>query len=135
MLGGSHGYADQARRYLAALGRHRRRRGAWPSGSSSIYAWAARLSGPVLAVSIAMLLANLRVMPPKAPVYDVVHNELVPLALPLLLFRANVPHIVRTTGWLFLAFHVSAAGTVAGRWRPRRCCAMRCRKSRRWRAS
>ena len=60
------------------------------------------------------VLANLRVMPPKTPAYDVVHNELVPLALPLLLFRANVLHIVRTTGWLFVAFHLSAAGTVAG---------------------
>lgn len=78
------------------------------------YAWAAKLSGPVLALCIAMLLANLRLMPPEAPVYDIIHGELVPLALPLLLFRANVFHIARTTGWLFITFHIAAVGTVVG---------------------
>jgi len=78
------------------------------------YRWAARLSGPVLALCIAMLLANLRIMPPGSPVYDVVSDQLVPLALPLLLFRANVFYIARTTGWLFVAIHVSAIGTVVG---------------------
>ena len=78
------------------------------------YAWAAKLSGPVLALCIAMLLANLRIMPTSAAVYDIVHGELVPLALPLLLFRANVFHIARTTGWLFVAFHIASTGTVAG---------------------
>jgi len=78
------------------------------------YSWAAKLSGPVLALCIAMLLANLRIMPPAASVYDTVQNDLVPLALPLLLFRANVFHIVRSTGWLLVAFHLASAGTVAG---------------------
>ncbi len=78
------------------------------------YRWAARLSGPVVALCIAMLLANLRIMPPGSPVYEVVSDQLVPLALPLLLFRADVFYIARTTGWLFVAFHVSAIGTVVG---------------------
>ncbi len=78
------------------------------------YTWAAKLSGPVLALCIAMVLANVRLMPSEAPVYDIIHGELVPLALPLLLFRANLLHIVRSTGWLFVAFHISAAGTVVG---------------------
>jgi uncharacterized membrane protein len=78
------------------------------------FAWAAKLSGPVLALAIAMVLANLRIMPQQAPVYDVVNDQLVPLALPLLLFRANVVRIARETGWLFVAFHVAALGTVAG---------------------
>lgn len=78
------------------------------------YNWAAKLSGPVIALCVAMLLANLRVMPPEASVYDIIQGELVPLALPLLLIRANVFHIARTTGWLFLAFHLAALGTVVG---------------------
>ena len=53
-------------------------------------------------------------MPTDASVYDVVRNDLVPLALPLLLFRANIFHIVRTTGWLFVAFHLASIGTVVG---------------------
>jgi uncharacterized membrane protein len=71
-------------------------------------------SGPVLALCLAMVLANLRIMPPDAPVYRIVQDYLVPLAMPLLLFRANVFHIVRTTGWLFVAFHLASLGTVVG---------------------
>jgi len=78
------------------------------------YTWAAKVSGPVLALCIAMILANLRLMPAASPVYETIEGRLVPLALPLLLFRANVFHIIRTTGWLFLAFQIAAAGTVAG---------------------
>jgi uncharacterized membrane protein len=78
------------------------------------YSWAAKVSGPVLALCIAMVLANLHLMPMASPVYDVIGDRLVPLALPLLLFRANVFHIIRTTGWLFLAFQIAAVGTVVG---------------------
>ncbi len=78
------------------------------------YNWAAKLSGPVLALCIAMLLANLWIMPPESPVYGVIQGELVPLALPLLLLRANVFHIARMTGWLFLAFHLASLGTIVG---------------------
>ena len=87
--------------------------------ASSIYLeqtfnWAAKISGPVLALCLAMLLANLRIMPAGSPVYDTVQDSLVPLALPLLLFRANLFHIVRSTGWLLVAFHLAAIGTVVG---------------------
>jgi len=76
--------------------------------------WAARLSGPVLALLIAMALSNTGVMPAKSPAYDFVDDYLVPLAIPLLLFRANALRIVRSTGPLFLAFHLSAIGTLVG---------------------
>lgn len=78
------------------------------------YRWAARLSGPVLALLIAMLLSNTRLVPAQSPAYDFVDDYLVPLAIPLLLFRANALQIIRSTGRLFLAFHLSALGTLAG---------------------
>ncbi len=78
------------------------------------YRWAARLSGPVLALLIAMVLTNTGLMPAQAPAYDFVEDYLVPLAIPLLLFRANALQIVRSTGRLFLVFHVSALGTLVG---------------------
>jgi len=78
------------------------------------YRWAARLSGPVVALVAAMLLSNFKVMPEKSPVYDVIGGYLVPVALPLLLFRANLLRIVRTTGPMFLTFHVSTVGTLLG---------------------
>ncbi|HEY5909829.1 MAG TPA: DUF819 family protein [Verrucomicrobiae bacterium] len=76
--------------------------------------WAARLSGPVLALLIAMTLSNTGIMPAKSPAYDFVDDYLVPLAIPLLLFRANALQIVRSTGRMFLAFHLSSIGTLAG---------------------
>ncbi len=78
------------------------------------YRWAARLSGPVIALLLAMGLSNLRVMPTASEAYDFVGAWLVPLAIPLLLFKANVREIVRTGGRVFLIFHVSALGTVLG---------------------
>lgn len=78
------------------------------------YRWAARLSGPVLALIIAMVLANTRVVPTDSPAYDFVGNWLVPLAIPLLLFRANLREILRIGGRMFLVFHISSVGTLIG---------------------
>jgi len=78
------------------------------------YRWAAKLSAPVLALLIAMALANLRIVPTEAPAYDFVGDWLVPLAIPLLLFRANLGEIVRTGGRMLLVFHLSAVGTLLG---------------------
>ncbi len=78
------------------------------------YRWAARLSGPVVALLIAMVLSNARVVPAESPAYEFVGDWLVPLAIPLLLFRANLREIVRTGGRLFLIFHLSSIGTLVG---------------------
>lgn len=78
------------------------------------YRWAARLSGPVLALLIALVLSNTRVVPAASPAYDFVTDWLVPLAIPLLLFRANLREMIRTGGRLFLVFHVSSVGTLIG---------------------
>ena len=78
------------------------------------YRWAARLSAPVLALLMAMLLSNTRLVPTEAPAYDFVGDWLVPLAIPLLLFRANLREIFRA-GWkLLVAFHLAALGTLIG---------------------
>ena len=78
------------------------------------FKWAAKTSGPVLALIGGMLLSNLKLLPTDAPSYDIVDNYLVPVAIPLLLFRANVVRIIRESGSMFLAFHVAALGTVLG---------------------
>ncbi len=78
------------------------------------YRWAAKLSAPVLALLIAMLLSNTHLVPAESPAYDFVGDWLVPLALPLLLFRANLREILKTGGRMFLVFHVSSLGTLIG---------------------
>jgi uncharacterized membrane protein len=76
--------------------------------------WAAQVSGPVLALLFGMALSSFKLMPVSSPSYDVIEDYLVPAAIPLLLFRANLVRILRETGPMFLAFHVAAAGTVIG---------------------
>ncbi len=76
--------------------------------------WAAKISGPVLCMIAAMAMTNLKIMPTGAPAYQVVDKYLVPMAIPLLLFRANIFRIIKETGSMFLAFHISVLGTILG---------------------
>ncbi|WP_024865607.1 DUF819 family protein [Butyrivibrio sp. FCS014] len=79
------------------------------------YKWAAKLTGAVIALIIAVVLTNLGVIPTSAPVFDdVVWGYAVPLAIPLLLLDANVIKIWRETGKLLVIFLIGAAGTFAG---------------------
>ena len=79
------------------------------------YKWAAKLTGAVIALIIAVLLTNLGIIPTAAPVFDdIVWGYAVPLAIPLLLLDANVIKIWRETGKLLVIFLIGAAGTFAG---------------------
>jgi len=78
------------------------------------FQWAAKITGPVLAMIAAIFFTNLRIMPIASPSYDIIWTYIVPMCIPLLLFRANIFKIVRTTGSMFGAFHVSALGTFIG---------------------
>ena len=76
--------------------------------------WAARISGPVLALLIAMVLSNLQIMPAEAPAYDLIGKYLVPTAVALLLCRASLVEIARTTGTMFVAMQIAIIGTILG---------------------
>jgi uncharacterized membrane protein len=78
------------------------------------YKWAATLTGCMIALLGAMLLANLGVVPLDAPVYDSVWSYVIPLAVPLLLFDADIRRIWKESGRTFISFHFAAAGTVLG---------------------
>ncbi len=62
----------------------------------------------------ALALSNAGVLPTAAPAYGVVTGFLLPLAVPLLLFGADLRRVVRDTGRLLGAFALGAAGTVVG---------------------
>jgi len=76
--------------------------------------WAAKLSGPVVALLFGMAMSNTRFLPTEAPAYDMVETYLVRIAIPLLIFRANILRILRETGPMFLCFHIATVGTVLG---------------------
>jgi len=73
-----------------------------------------RVSGAIVVLFAATLLSNLRVLPMSAPAYDVVWSSGVPIAVALLLFRADLRRILSESGRVLLAFSIGAAGTIAG---------------------
>ncbi|MEZ4387721.1 MAG: DUF819 family protein [Candidatus Krumholzibacteriia bacterium] len=78
-------------------------------------AWGARVSGCLVTMGVTFALSNLRLLPATAtPAYDLTWGYLVPLAIPLLLLRADLRRIVREAGPTLLAFVIGACGTVAG---------------------
>lgn len=78
------------------------------------YMWASKVTGAIIGLVIAMLLANFNVIPTAAPTYDVVWGYVVPLAIPLLLFSANIKKIWRESGRVLIMFCLSSIGTILG---------------------
>ena len=76
--------------------------------------WGSRVSGAVVAIGATMVLSNAGVIPVQAPAYDVVWSYLVPLAIPLLLLRADLKRILSEAGPTLLAFTAGGIGTVIG---------------------
>ena len=77
--------------------------------------WASRVSGSVIALVLAMVLANLGVIPTSCALYDdVVWGFLVPLGIPLLLLQCNLKKIWREAGRMLAVFLIGAVGTVVG---------------------
>ncbi len=74
-----------------------------------------RLSAVVMTMAFTFVLSNTGVIPAAGvPAYDVTWSYLVPLAIPLLLFRADLRRILREAGPTLIAYFIGAAGTVAG---------------------
>ncbi|KAG2485644.1 hypothetical protein HYH03_015616 [Edaphochlamys debaryana] len=72
------------------------------------------LSGALVATLAGMLLANTGVLPPGAPELHVVYKFLLPLAIPMLLFAADLRRILSETGRLLAAFLLGSAATLGG---------------------
>lgn len=81
---------------------------------SERYAWGAALSGAVVTMLTTVVLSNVGVLPSASPVYDLVWDYLVPVAIPLLLFKANLFRIIREAGPTLAAFAFGTIGTVVG---------------------
>jgi len=73
-----------------------------------------KTSGVVWVLVLAMLLSNFRIIPLSSPAYGFVGQYMVPLAIPLLLFKADIRRIFRESGKVIVTFFIAAAATVAG---------------------
>lgn len=73
-----------------------------------------KTSGAVWVIMAGVALSNLRIIPFTSPVYDFVGEHLVPLAIPLLLFKADLRKIIKESGSVMITFVIAACGTVIG---------------------
>lgn len=76
--------------------------------------WGRSIGAPLLILIIAMILANIHVIPYSAPLYDSISSVFVPIAIPMLLLRADLKRVIVESGPVLLAFVLAAAVTVIG---------------------
>ncbi len=72
------------------------------------------VSGVVFALGGAMIMSNSGIIPKSAPAYNLVWTYMVPMAIPMLLFKANLRRIIPETRGMLVAFLLGATGTVCG---------------------
>lgn len=68
--------------------------------------WAARVSSAVVCIFGTVILANLKILPTTSSTYDVINNYILPLSIPLLLFKSDIKKIYKESGKSFVLFHV-----------------------------
>ena len=84
--------------------------GIWLDGT-----WLGRkTSGVVWVIVIGTALSNFRIIPFESPVFSFIGSYLVPLSIPLLLFKADLMRIWRESGPVIAAFAIASGGTIAG---------------------
>ncbi|KAK9907992.1 hypothetical protein WJX75_001141 [Coccomyxa subellipsoidea] len=74
------------------------------------------LSGPLVSTLIGLLFSNLGLVggANAGTVYDTVNKFILPLAIPLLLYSADLRRVFKETGRLLIAFIIGAFATVVG---------------------
>ncbi len=76
--------------------------------------WGKQISGVVIGMFTMILFANLHIVPEKSSVYDFVYSWIVPIAIPMFLFKANLVSIFKETGKVLIAFILGGIGTIIG---------------------
>ena len=74
----------------------------------------ALLTGTVQVILMAIVAANVGIIPHQAPAYEFVFTYLVPVLIPLFLLQGDVRRLLREASRTTLAFLVASVGTVAG---------------------
>ncbi|KAF6162186.1 hypothetical protein GIB67_008315 [Kingdonia uniflora] len=73
-----------------------------------------RLSGAVVSTLIGLLASNIGIISYDAPVYSVVMEYLLQMAIPLLLFKADLRRVIKSTGKLLMTFLLGSVATIVG---------------------
>ncbi|XP_024518808.1 uncharacterized protein LOC9650706 [Selaginella moellendorffii] len=85
--------------------------GLWSERSTK---WGSALSGALVSTLFALLASNLGILATESSVYGTVNAFLLPLAIPLLLFSADMKRVLTSTGRLLLVFLLGSVATIIG---------------------
>lgn len=72
------------------------------------------LSAPLIILLLSFVVENLGILPNQAPVYSTIQAVLVPLAIPMLLFSADLRLAFRESRFMLFAFLLAVAFTLVG---------------------
>ena len=72
------------------------------------------LTGTVVVILLAIIAANVGFIPHQSEAYDFVFSKIVPVIIPLFLFKANIVQMMREASRLTLAFLLASFATVLG---------------------
>ncbi|MDN7124889.1 DUF819 family protein [Pseudidiomarina sp. 1APP75-32.1] len=72
------------------------------------------LSAPLIILLLSFIIGNSGILPSKAPLYGVIQGILVPLAIPLLLFSADLRLVFRESKRMVWAFLLATVFTIIG---------------------
>ncbi|GMJ14948.1 hypothetical protein like AT5G24000 [Hibiscus trionum] len=72
------------------------------------------VSAALVSTLVGLAASNLGIIPFEAPAYSLFMRFLLPLAVPLLLFRADLRRVLSSTGTLLLAFLLGSVSTIVG---------------------
>ncbi|XP_059629168.1 uncharacterized protein LOC132271725 [Cornus florida] len=72
------------------------------------------VSAALVSTLVGLAASNIGIIPYEAPAYSIVLQYLLPLTVPLLLFRADLRHVIRTTRTLLCAFLLGSVATIIG---------------------
>ena len=78
------------------------------------FKWAASIGAIVIVILAGLALANIHLIPYASPTYSAIGSVLLPCAIPLFLFKANIKQILKESGRMFVIFHIAAVGTIIG---------------------
>ena len=73
-----------------------------------------KITGTVVVILLAIVAANLGVIPHSAPAYGFIFSYIVPMLIPLFLFQADIRRLAREASRTTVAFLLATLGTVAG---------------------
>ncbi|KAJ0099099.1 hypothetical protein Patl1_20195 [Pistacia atlantica] len=72
------------------------------------------VSAALVSTLVGLAASNLGIIPYEAPAYSMFLEFLLPLSVPLLLFRADLRRVIRSTGTLLFAFLIGSVATIVG---------------------